>query len=216
MPFDAVLFDMDGTLLDTEALYLAAFVAAATEAGLAAPESFGRSLIGVHSAECVTRIHAAMPDRAGPRLVEDWYARVESLMAAGIALKPGAAEVVKELTARGYPLAVVTSSNSDNAALHLAQAGLLPHFAFVIGGNHVTRRKPHPEPYLMAIERLGHAPGRVLAVEDSAAGVRSAHGAGAQVMQVPDINPPDSDLIALGHHVAPSIEAGFASFGITF
>ena len=214
MPFDAALFDMDGTLLDSEAVYLSAFVDAAKQFDLPEPEAFGRELIGIHSEECIRRVKAILPSKAAQNLVEVWYKGVSSRLADEIALKPGAQEAIEYLRSKGQPVGVVTSSRSENAEHHLAKAGLLPMLDFVIGGDQVARRKPHPEPYKIAIKRLALPAHRVLVFEDSAAGVQSAHSAGARVVQVPDIVQPSAPIIALGHQISKSITEGFASLGV--
>lgn len=209
----AILFDLDGTLLDTEQLYFAGFVAEAKTWGVADPEGLGRSMIGVHSSRCAEIVAQTLGDKAnGARFVQGWHDRFTEASADGVPLKPGAEAATRDLHGT-VPLAVVTSSRSSNAVEALQKAGLWGRFEFLIGGDQVTRRKPDPEPYRTAIDRLGLAPSSVLALEDSAVGVRSALGAGAQVIQVPDIVQPTAETRALGHMISPDIATGLGAFG---
>jgi len=100
---------------------------------------------------------------------------------------------------------VATTTRQPRANRKLAAAGLLPYFDAVITSGDVARPKPAPDIYLLAAQRLGQAPERCLALEDSPAGTRAALAAGMTVIQVPDLVHPDEELRALGHRIVGSL-----------
>jgi HAD superfamily hydrolase (TIGR01509 family) len=110
--------------------------------------------------------------------------------------------LLARLERRGLPRAVATSSRRAYAATLLERHGLAGHFAFVLSGEDVTRGKPDPEIYLTAAARFGVPPGRMLVLEDSAAGVAAAKAAGALVVAVPHEHSPAARLAAADHIVA--------------
>jgi HAD superfamily hydrolase (TIGR01509 family) len=182
----AVLFDMDGTLVDTEPYWIA------TEFELA--ETYGGSWSTEHALELVgndliesgryIREHMGIdlePAEIVEQLLDGVVARVEE----AVPWRPGAVELLAALREDGVPCALVTMSYKRFVAPILAR---LPEdtFAAVVTGDTVTRGKPHPEPYLKAAAELGFAPAECLAIEDSNTGARSAEAAGCTVLVVPN------------------------------
>ena len=213
----ALLFDMDGLLLDTERVVQAAFVAECARlghSGRAAGEFF-LTLVGTGQAESAARIARFL----GPGADLDGFgaaveAAFERGVAEGVALRPTVAEVIPALAAGGHAMAVVTSTAGDRARHHLDRAGLLGHFRFVLGGDEVPSPKPDPAPYRLAAARLGHDPAHALAFEDSDTGTTAAVRAGCTTVQIPDLRPAGRPLPALGQHVSDSLAAGLARFGL--
>ncbi len=183
--FDAILFDNDGVLVDTEGRYFRAnrevLAGVGVELGEAAyVELFLREGLGAwHLAEArghgATRIEAlrAARDRRYFELVDE-----------GEILIPGVAELLPRLASR-YRLAIVTSSEPGPFARTHARTGLLPHFELVLTRADYQRSKPDPEPYLTAVARLGLPPARCLVIEDSERGLRAAKAAGLCCWVVP-------------------------------
>lgn len=213
----ALLFDMDGLLLDTERVVQAAFVEECARLGRVGDEvrDFFLALVGTSGAEA--------SDRAGRFLgtgvdMDAFNAAIETnfntRMAQGVMLRPTVAEVIPALAAAGHAMAVVTSTRGDRARDHLDEAGLLGHFRFVLGGDEVPSPKPDPAPYRMAAERLGHAPGDALAFEDSDTGTTAAVQAGCTTVQIPDLRPAGQALPDLGQHVSETLAAGLALFDL--
>lgn len=205
-PFDAAIFDMDGTLLDTESVFRDIVFDVCTELGFEMTHDVHRSMVG-SSHERTNQLLIEAYGVAFPYSLFDERCRVimRERSHGGVPVKPGAREFITELRARGIPTAVATSSRNPHAAHHLKAAGLLDLFETVVTRDDVVHPKPHPEPYLTAAKRLGIEPEHCLALEDSHAGVHAAHAAGMQTIMVPDLVGPDDRIEALGVSVVQSL-----------
>jgi HAD superfamily hydrolase (TIGR01509 family) len=208
--FDAVFFDLDGTLVDSERLSLQSGANAFAAQGQHDIEDLLHSLVGVDQTTAAGLILARCPGLDLALLNTTWGAAFNAAQAVDLILKPGASEIVHGLRDR-HALALVTSSRRDPAEARLLQAGLRPAFHAVITRDDVTAPKPHPEPYLLAAERLGVAPARCLVFEDSEPGAQAAHAAGMTVVQVPDIIPSSGRF---AHHIASNLKDGARWAGI--
>ncbi|HUC17319.1 MAG TPA: HAD family phosphatase [Acetobacteraceae bacterium] len=207
-PLDAVILDMDGTLHDTECIYHEALKRAVTAVGFSVTDGFVHSLIGIPGKETDEMLQTHL----GPRFPFDAYDRLydeycETLMAEGIRLKPGVTELLDFLEACALPVAIATSASRRAATLHLMRSGLGSRITKVVTRDDVTRGKPHPDVYLEAAHRVGAAPERCLAVEDSFNGIRAAHAAGMMPVMVPDVLTPTPEIRALCVTVAADLHA---------
>lgn len=188
---DAVLFDLDGTLLDTVGDIAAALNRALEEGGYAPrPLEVVRAGVGRGAAVLIQRVLAgeALASGVEERLLERFFAHYEALHETGdtrTVAFPGVLEGVHALHARGLPLGVVTNKRHDLALAALGDAGLLDAFRIVVGGDTCPTRKPDPGPLHYALQHLGVAPGAALMVGDSANDVRAARAAGMPVLCVP-------------------------------
>lgn len=207
LPFvpEAVIFDMDGLMLDSERAMLRSWSRAAAEAGLAIDASHWLRMVGHGDAVCRGILRELMPEAQANSVAARCHALYEVEMAAGLPLRPGIVELLQLLVRRGIPRGVATSTHRPRAPRKLQAAGLLDYFDKVTTGNDVPRPKPAPDIYLLAAQRLGVAPARCLALEDSPTGTRAALAAGMQVIQVPDLLAPDAEVRALGHHIVDSL-----------
>jgi HAD superfamily hydrolase (TIGR01509 family) len=193
---EAIVLDMDGTLLDTEGAYRAAFVAAVAGHGVVVEEDFYAGLVGISSRERGPLVQARLgADFPWQDCLLDYRARKARLLDAPLPTKPGAAELLAELAALGLPCAVATSAGRRTATAALGGAGLLGHITALVTRDEVELGKPHPALFLRAAEALRAPPDRCLAVEDSPPGVAAARAAGMRVVMVPD---------ALPSHPAPN------------
>lgn len=184
----AVIFDMDGLLFDTEPLIKSAKLTAIRALGFEFSDVSYNAMIGVPGPECDILIQTHF----GPTFpMADYLASYrgdwQRLIAKGTPLKLGAADIIRHLHDLEMPLGLATSSGRESAEHHLASAGLRRFFNAVVTRNDVTRGKPHPDLYLKAAENLGVAPEHCLALEDSHNGVRAAHAAGCLPIMVPDL-----------------------------
>ena len=184
----AVVFDMDGLLVDTEALVRDAMLAEAQAMGLELPMPVFLSMVGTNraSSEQILLGHFGDADVVA-RFHAGWTPRFYAVAEAGIALKAGVVELLDHLDAAGLPYAVCTSSPHREVDRNLAPYGLKDRFAAIVAAGDYPRSKPHPDPFLAAAAALGVAPGHCLALEDSHNGVRAAHAAGMMTIMVPDL-----------------------------
>ena len=210
--FDAVVFDLDGTLIDTESLCNVAGVEACANLGFPLSMAFFESLAGIDDRTRARLIeeHVGQPVEFAAFLAE-WDRLCPLRFAQGIPLKAGAVELLDALDSAGVPVALATSSRRGPAEEKLAAIGLRHHFRTVVTFDDVAVPKPAPDPYLLAAERLGVAPARCLAFEDSETGARAAHAAGMTVVQVPDLHPTRG---AHAHHVAETLLLGATAAGL--
>lgn len=199
----AVVFDLDGTLIDSEALVLGAYTAATARFGVPFSHAQFLTLVGQHREATEGKLREYFG--AGVHL-PDFFAEVTARIGDSCApLKPGAMEVLEAIASRGAPIALCTSSGRPWVDRHFTAHGLHPRFRAIVTRTDVVNGKPHPEPYLKAAAALGYDPGDILAVEDSPTGFASAHAAGMMTLLVPDLIQPDEDTRGLANHVGASL-----------
>ena len=205
-PFSAIIFDMDGTLLDTEMVFKQIVWDVSTELGFEMTDGIHHAMVG-SSHETTNRLLVEAYGVSFPYTIFDEKCRVlmKAKMNETVPVKTGVHELLAELKARRIPAAVATSSRAPHAIGHLGGAGILSMFDTVVTRDDVINPKPHPEPYLMAAQRLGIEPSLCIAVEDSHTGVRAAHAAGLQTIMVPDIVAPSEEISALCAAVMDSL-----------
>ena len=207
--YDAILFDLDGTLIDTESLAVASGFAAFAEVGYPVEVEFMHRLVGIDGPTSAQMIRERHPGLELTALETLWRREFEAAMQRGLSLKPGVTELLGH--ALHLPRVLVTSSRRVDAHAKLGRVGLGQTFAHVVTVDDVTCAKPHPEPYLLAAELLGVAPARCLVFEDSEAGSEAAHRAGMVVVQVPDVVPSEGKW---AHHLAVDLLAGARAAGL--
>lgn len=184
----AVLFDMDGLLIDSERIAQQVTRDAALHLGLALPEHVARRMIGL-GRDALERMMVAELGRDFPfvRFQTEWELRYHERIAQGVPIKAGVVEALAALATAGLPCAVATSTHTDFARYKLQQAGLLTHFAVVVGRDVVQHGKPSPDLYLHAAKELGVSAHQCWAFEDSLPGLTAAVASGARSHWVPDL-----------------------------
>ena len=184
---DAVLFDMDGLLVDSEPLWFESEADVMTRLGGTWTRQDQDHLLGSALDRAVRYFLERATVPATPEEVGEWLVAgvVDRVRDRGVTVMPGAAALVAEVAGSGLPYALVTSSQRRFVDAVLSRTGM--RFAVVVTGNDVSRSKPSPEPYLLAARRLGADPGRCLVLEDSPTGVAAAEAAGCFVVAVPTL-----------------------------
>jgi len=172
----ALLFDLDGTLIASDPLHVEVFIAFFAERGIA-----------IDAADYAAQMHGRMneaifasyfPGQDATALAAAKEAAFRARLGASVPATPGILALLDRADAAGLPCAVVTNAPPDNAAAMLAAIGLADRFRTVVCAADVARGKPHPEPYRLALHRLGAAANESLAFEDSPTGIASALAAG--------------------------------------
>jgi HAD superfamily hydrolase (TIGR01509 family) len=199
----AVVFDMDGLLFNTEAIYRDATIAVAREAGYHLPLDFYLATIGLPGE--ATR--ARFGELFGETFDFDgfWSASKQRFRAATTAqlyLKAGVIELLDLLDELQLPRAIATSSRHEDARHHLDAHGLHDRFHAIVAHGDYIKGKPNPDPFLKAADLLGVDPARCLALEDSHNGVRAASRAGMMTVMVPDLLAPDVEMESLCLYIA--------------
>jgi len=183
----AVLLDMDGTLVDTEGFWWSAEVEVFAELGHALDEAHREVVVGGPMTRALGHlISVTGTDATLTQLTELVNLRFTELIGRGVPLMPGALRLLTELAAHRIPTALVSASHRRIIDSVLVSLGS-EHFSFSLSGDEVARTKPHPEPYLLAASRLGVDPTRCVVIEDTSIGVLSAEAAGCRVVAVPSI-----------------------------
>jgi HAD superfamily hydrolase (TIGR01509 family) len=196
----AVLFDMDGTVFDTEAIYRRCWFRAAKDVGFDEDiDLFLHRVCGLNLTDMTAFVYRTYgADAPFEALWGRWLECVDEEMACGILpFKSSAPEIFAEMKKRGIKIALVTSSGQKTVAQYLQMSGMEGVFDVVLTGESVTHGKPHPEVFLIAAERLGVAPAHCVVVEDSPNGVRAGHAAKMFTVMVPDLHPCTEELRAL-------------------
>ena len=188
MPFDAIIFDMDGLLVDSEPLWYEAEIDMIESAGYTYTEDVRVQTIGVRVDEFARIIFHHYP-RVGASpdaIVADITERILQMPREKVKPRPGAEEIIRYAAEQNIPRAIASSSWElviDHFVDMLGWNGLIPHR---YSAEHMTRGKPAPDIYLHAAAQLGYAPEKCLALEDSPAGTQSALAAGMTCFTVPD------------------------------
>jgi HAD superfamily hydrolase (TIGR01509 family) len=185
----AVLFDLDGLMIDSEPLWLEAETAIMARLGADWTEKDQAALLGGSLERSVRYLLAKATRHAPPELVGEWLMSdiIERVRRGGVPLQPGARELLAAVRQAGPPTALVTSSERGFMDAVLASTGM--RFDVLVCAEDVTATKPDPEPYLLAAKLVGVHPGDCFVLEDSPNGVASAEAAGCRVFAVPSLLP---------------------------
>ena len=203
---DAVVFDLDGVLIDSEHVWDEARRDLAREHGRPWPDTATRDMMGMSSREWSRYMHdvVGVPDPP-EQISREVVRRLEELYRHELPLVDGAVEAVQRLAGL-WPLGLASSSNRELIDLVLELSGLADHFRATVSSEEVRRGKPEPDVYLEAARRLDVSPQRCAAVEDSDAGIRSARAAGMRVLAIPNPRyPPGDEALDLADLVLPSL-----------
>ena len=205
---EAVVFDLDGVIVDSEHVWDDVRQRLAEERGGRWHDQASRDMMGMSSPEWSRYMHDVIGLSEPPEEINtEVVRRLEALYREEIPLLPGAVATVRLLAAR-WPLGLASSSNRELIDLVLETSGLAPYFTATVSSEEVARGKPAPDVYLEAAGRLGVDPRRCAAVEDSENGIRSAKDAGMRVIAIPNPQyPPADEALGLADVVLQSTAA---------
>ena len=203
----AVIFDVDGTLLDTEQIYMQAWKDAAAELGYEITDELLRKTRAINVKEAARIFESEIGNGFSydkTRVVRVRIAE-EIIQRESPILKPGVTELLAFLQEKRIRLSVASSTHLKGTKEHLSESGILEPFEVVVGGDMVTKGKPNPDIFLKAAELLHLAPEECLVVEDSPAGIRAAHAAGMKAVLVPDQAAITQEIIEMSDVVLESL-----------
>jgi HAD superfamily hydrolase (TIGR01509 family) len=204
----AVVFDLDGVLVDSETAWDEARRDLVRERGGTWRPEATRAMMGMSSVEWSRYLRDELGVAMAPEAISDWVvADLERRYRERLPLFPGATEAVARVGER-WPLGLASSANRPIIDLVLAESGMAARFTATVSSEEVARGKPAPDVYLEAARRLAVDPARCVAVEDSSNGLRAAAAAGMKVIAVPNrAYPPEPDAVALAAVVVDGIGA---------
>lgn len=203
----AVIFDMDGLMLDTESLGPRTWESGSRASGVPFDLALLPAMVGRNHRDTLDfLIRHYGDDYPAERLTTACTEAFDAIVDAdGIALKAGLVELLEWLAEHGIAHAVATSTRRERARAQLTRLGLLTRFATLVGGDDVTHGKPAPDIFLEAATRLAAPVEHCIVLEDSEPGVRAAIAAGIAPIMVPDVHVPSADLRRTGVLILPSL-----------
>jgi HAD superfamily hydrolase (TIGR01509 family) len=206
MPVEAVIFDLDGVLIQTEEVWDEVREQYVRERGGRYDEQAQRAMMGMSSTEWSRFLHEELGVPEEPEAISaEVVRRMEARYREHLPLIDGGVEAVQRLAAR-WPLGLASSSNRPLIDAVLELAGLTEHFRVTVSSEEVALGKPAADVYLEAARRLGVGPEHCAAIEDSDSGIRSANAAGMRVLAIPNASfPPGDDALALADDVLGSL-----------
>lgn len=200
------IFDMDGTLVDTERLYRQAWDIAADKWGVTLTEEFRRAMAGLPQAPAAQVIHRFFPSVDDPlefyKYGMNW---VWEQARQHLPLRPGAREILEYFKGQGIKMALASSNWREMILDHLRNGGLQEYFDVIVSGEDVKNGKPAPDIFLLAAERLGLAPEDCYVLEDSVSGARAGVAAGCASVMIEDLFHPTEDLRADCAAILPTL-----------
>ena len=188
-----IIFDKDGTLLDTETLFKRAWVEVGEQWGLENIEDMYESIMGNNGEFIIQKLYATYPDKDCRAYYNARMARAMELFDEGISLKAGCAEILQFAKDNGISVAIATSTTKERAEKNLKRLGLFECFDAVVTGDMVERSKPEPDIFLEAAKRIGARKDECIVCEDSYNGLLAAKASGMRPIFIPDMLAPNEE-----------------------
>ena len=205
--YDAVVFDMDGIIFDSERAIMECWIEQAEKMGMEFMEEHFHACIGVN----LQKTREIMLEAYGEDFPFDEFDKQASALfhakydGGRLPIKSGVREILDYLKSSNKKIALATSTKKTSVIRRLSEAGLLEYFDEIVTGDMVTHSKPHPEIYLFACEKIGVKPEDAYAIEDSYNGIRSATSGGLRTIMVPDLLPANDEMRELAEIVLDNL-----------
>lgn len=205
----ALIFDMDGVILDTEQLVRRCWNLAAVEFGAQDSDPVFLTTVGTtrkHTGEILLEHYGVdFPAEDFNAAVSTIYHEIEAVE--GIPVKPGARALLQWARETGYHIGLASSTRQPIVERELERENLIQYFDYILGGDRIARSKPFPDIYETACREMQIAPFEAYAIEDSYNGIRSSHAAGMMPVMIPDLLPPTEEMFHLCREIFPSLTA---------
>ena len=211
---EAFLLDMDGLLLDTEKVAQRAFFLSCERVDFSCHIDDYAQLTGHGSVLRDKLLANILPKDIDMKAFNHhWWESFHHILSEEVPVKKGAMEFLEYVYSQDIKIVVATSSFTESAEMLLSRAKLRPFIGLIVGGDQVKNAKPAPDIYLKAASSVNVPAQNCMAFEDSDVGTMAAHAAGVPVVQIPDINEPTQECIALGHLIFDSLDSARTEFG---
>lgn len=188
------IFDMDGTLFDTESIWQKYWNEAAIKRGIELPEDFKYEICGSTGDNMYNIIRKYYHTDDPYSIYDETFNNYEKEIITHIEMKEGVLEILNYLKDKGYKLAIASSSRSERIENNITKANIKDYFDTYVGGEEVEYGKPHPDIFLKASSKLGLDPKDCYVFEDAYNGVNAAHSTGCKVIMVPDLMEPNKEI----------------------
>lgn len=207
-----IIFDMDGTMFDTESIYQKGWERMAHRYNQVYNPEFQIAACGTSGIKMIQTVYDYYPEVDAERFIHDCNEWVEEQVKVELPEKPGLHEIINYAREKGWKMAVASSSKMDIIIHNLKKAGVYELFDAIASGQEVENGKPAPDVFLLAAERLGLEPAECYVVEDGANGVRAGVAAGCDTIMVPDLIQPDEELRKISIGIYDTLLAVVAAF----
>ena len=181
------IFDMDGLLFDTERVYQQTWHEIADERGVILGSGFVKDISGTNGARMRQVVEDYYQVSDGTGIIEDCMRRIREKLSRQVPMKKGVLEILEFFRENKVPIAVASSSATEQIVSNLETAGIREYFSEIVSGTEVKRGKPAPDIFLLAAEKISCKPGDCYVFEDSENGIKAGYAAGCRTVMVPDL-----------------------------
>ncbi|MBQ0000039.1 MAG: HAD family phosphatase [Clostridiales bacterium] len=189
------IFDQDGLMFDTEAIYMEGWIAVAEELGIVIPEGYFAGVRGASGENLIKAVNRFLPDVDAKDYIDRVFDYAHTAQDTRLPEKPGLHEILSFFKSNGVKMAVASSTKRSRVEKNLKKSGIDQYFEVLVTGDEVTEGKPDPEIFLTAAAKIGLDPTDCYVFEDSYNGVRAGHRAGCCTVMVPDLIGPDEEML---------------------